>query len=180
MFINERSKRIVVTTVIVSMMFFTFRIVSKSIFSTFEASDSFLTFITQAMRVLDIIGALALIVLSFLFLWSLFDTGNNVKESPERKHQVSESKHINLQKNRLEKTVMHGTAYKNKVHGNQYHSPKDNKDLFDNILESSTFISVYKDDSRGSSCTRNNDSETNWGYEGGNDYNGGSDFGGCD
>ncbi|PGU51846.1 hypothetical protein [Bacillus cereus] len=177
MFINERSKRIAVTTVILSMMLFTFRIVSKSIFSTFEASDSFLTFITQAMRVLDIIGALALIVLSILFFLSLFDTGNNVTESPERKHQVSESKQINLKKNGLEKNVVYGTASKNKVHGNQYYSPKDNKDLFDNILESSTFISVYNDDSRGSSCTRNDDSGSNWDYDGGSS---GGDYGGCD
>lgn len=180
MFINERSKRIVVSMVYVSIMLITNQIMFKHMLSIFEVSDSLFNFATQTMRALNIIGALALIVLSFLFLWSLFDTGNNVKESPERKHQVSESKHINLKKNRLEKTIMHGSASKNKVHGNQYHSPKDNKDLFDNILESSTFISVYNDDSRGSSCTRNNDSETNWGYEGGNDYNGGSDFGGCD
>ncbi|EJS45117.1 hypothetical protein ICG_06023 [Bacillus cereus BAG1X1-3] len=180
MFINERSKRILVTTVLVSMMFFTFRIISKSIFSTFEASDSFLTFITQAMRVLDIIGALSLISLSFIFLWSLFDTGNSVTKSSERKHQVSESKYINLKKNELEKTVIYGTASKNKVYGNKYHSIKDNNDLFDNILESSVITSVYSDDSRGSSCTRNNDSGTNWDYNGGNDYNGGSDVGGCD
>lgn len=177
MFINERSKRIAVATVIVSMMLFTFRIISKSFFSTFEASDSFLTFITQAMRVLDIIGALALIVLSILFFLSLFDTGNNVTESPERKHQVSESKQINLKKNGLEKTVVYGTASKNKVHGNQYYSPKDNNDLFDNILESSTFISVYNDDSRGSSCNRNNDSGSNWDYDGGSS---GGDYGSCD
>ncbi|HDX9654897.1 hypothetical protein AB3U43_04050 (plasmid) [Bacillus cereus] len=176
MFINERSKRIAVTTVIVSMMLFTFRIISKTIFSTFEASDSFLTFITQAMRVLDIIGALALVTLSILFLMSVLDIGNTDTENTERKHQVSESKHINLKKNRLEKTVLHDTASKNKVHGNQYHSPKDNKDLFDNILESSTFISVYSDDSRGSSCTRNNDPGSNWDYDGSS----GGDYGSCD
>ncbi|PFC08182.1 hypothetical protein CN284_26875 [Bacillus cereus] len=180
MFINERSKRIVVSMVFVSIMLITNQIMFKHMLSIFEVSDSLFNFVTQTMRALNIIGALALIVLSFLFLWSLFDTGNNVKESPERKHQASESKHINLEKNRLEKTIMHGTASKNKVYGNQYHSPKDNKDLFDNILESSTFIPVYSDGSRGSSCTRNNDSETNCGYDGGNDYNGSSDFGGCD
>ncbi|OQR53202.1 hypothetical protein [Bacillus sp. CDB3] len=175
MFINERSKRIVVTMVFGSIFFYITRIMFKFMFSTFEVSDALLTFTTQAMRVLDIIGALALIVLSFLFLLSLFDIGNTVTESPKRKHQVSESKHINLKKNGLEKTVIHGTASINKVHGNQYHSIKDNNDLFDNILESSVFTSVYSDDSRGSSCTRNNDSGSNWDFDGG-----GGDSGGCD
>ncbi|PET96746.1 hypothetical protein CN527_21060 [Bacillus cereus] len=174
MFINERSKRIVVTMVFGSMMFFTSRIMFKFMLSTMEVSDSFLTFTTQAMRVLDIIGALALILLSFLFLLSLFDIGNPVTESPKRKHQVSESKHINLKKHGLEKTVIHGTASKNKVHGNQYHSIKDNNDLFDNILESSVFTSVYSDESRGESCTGNNDSGSNW------DFDGGGNSGGCD
>ncbi|QWG92804.1 hypothetical protein [Bacillus mycoides] len=174
MFINEKSKRIAVTTVLVSMMLFTFRIISKTIFSTFEASDSFLTFITQAMRVLDIIGVLALVTLSILFLMSVLDIGNTDTENTERKYQASESKYINLKKNGLEKTVIHGTASKNKVHGNKYHSIKDNNDLFDNILESSVITSVYNDDSRGSSCTHNNDSRSDW------SSNDGGDSGSCE
>lgn len=174
MFINERTKRIVVTMVFGSIMFFTSRIMFKFMFSTFEVSDSFLTFTTQAIRVLDIIGALAMVTLSILFLMSLLDIGTTVTENTERKHQVPESKHINLKKNGLEKTVIHDTASKSKVHGNQYHSIKANNDLFDNILESSVFTSVSSDDSRGSSCTRNNDSGSNW------DFDGGGDSGGCD
>ncbi|PFX43699.1 hypothetical protein COL24_05405 [Bacillus toyonensis] len=176
MFISERSKRIVVTMVFGSILFYTSRIMFKFMFSTFEASDGLHTFTTQAMRVLDIIGALALIVLSFLFLLSLFDIGNTVKESPKRKNQVSESNHINLKKNRLEKIAIQDAVSKNKVHGKQYHSIRDNNDLFDNILESSTFISTYSDDSRGSSCTRNNDSVSNWD----SDASSGGDYGSCD
>lgn len=178
MFINERSKRIVVSMVFVSIMLITNQIMFKHMLSIFEVSDSLFNFATQTMRALNIIGALALIVLSFLFLWSLFDIESNVRESPKRKHQVSESKQINLKKNELEKTVIHGTASKNKVHGNQYYSIKDNNDLFDNILENSVFISTYSDDSRESSCTRNNDSGSNWDYDGGS--SGGGDYGGCD
>lgn len=124
---------------------------------------------------------LALIVLSFLFLLSLFDIGNTVTESPKRKHQVSESKHINLKKNGLEKTVIHGTASTNKVQSNQYvsyrnrnHSIKTDNGLLDNILESSVINSVFSDDSRGSNCTHNNDSGSSWSSGDG----GGS--GGCD
>lgn len=177
MFINERSKRIVVTMVFGSMMFFTSRIMFKFMLSNLEVSDSFLTFTTQAFRVLDIIGALAMVTLSILFLMSVLDIGNTNTENTERKHQAFESKYINLKKNGLEKTVIHGTASKNKVHGNQYHSIKDNNDLFDNILESSVFTSVYSDDSRGGSCTRNNDSGSNWDFDGGS---GSGDSGGCD
>ncbi|MDR4188089.1 hypothetical protein [Bacillus pseudomycoides] len=181
MFDNEKSKRIVVGMVFGSMIFLSGRMVLKFVSSSLEADDVFVAFSIQAIRIFDVIGFLAMVILSILLMLSLFDVGNTVTENAERKYQNPESKLINLKKNGLEKTIIHGTASKNKVHGNQYvsyrnrnHSNKTDNDLFDNILESSVMTSVVSDNSRGSSCTHNNGSGSSW------DFGGGGDSGSCD
>ncbi|PEK70422.1 hypothetical protein CN593_05230 [Bacillus pseudomycoides] len=181
MFYNERSKRLAVAMVFGSMIFLSCRMVLKFLSSSLEVDDVFVGFSLQAIRIFDVIGALAMVILSILLMLSLFDIGNTVTKNTERKYQTPKSKHINLKKNELENTIIHGTASKNKVQGNQYvsyrnhnHSNKADNDLLDNILENSVITSVFSDDSRGSSCTHNNDSGSSW------DFSGGGNSGGWD
>ncbi|KFN12804.1 hypothetical protein [Bacillus pseudomycoides] len=98
MFDNEKSKRIVVGMVFGSMIFLSGRMVLKFVSSSLEADDVFVAFSIQAIRIFDVIGFLAMVILSILLMLSLFDVGNTVTENAERKYQNPESKLINLKK----------------------------------------------------------------------------------